>query len=246
MTSAAAPRKTVLVAADRVFVRDRFRTALETAGHQAVIVKSVAQLLASVHADLDDLDLLVLDLRMQHASGVELIRRIRKLDQGHLPILVFSGTVSSAEEVRELAALGVSGYLNEYAAVEHILPSIAPHLFPDNFNRRGGPRVVMGIPVSYRAGGTIAAALSLNLSRGGIAIRTSAPLPRDTTLKLHFALPGSRKELETEGIVCWSHEKAGMGLRFTSVKPEDQADINDFVDAHFFRDVNSRTTPEAS
>jgi len=239
MTSSTPERKTVLVAADTPFVRDRFQAALDAAGHRAVVVKSVAQLLARVHADLEELDLIVLDLRMPHASGVELVRRIRKLDQGRLPILVFSGTVTSAEEVRQLAALGVGGYLNEYSAVEHILPSIAPHLFPDNFNRRGGPRVVMGIPVSYRAGGTIAAALSLNLSCGGIAIRTSGPLPRDTAVKLRFALPGSKRELETEAVVCWSDERAGMGMRFTAVKPADQAAIDEFVNAHFFRSVKT-------
>ena len=80
--------------------------------------------------------------------------------------------MSSVDEVRELAALGVAGYLNEYSAVEHILPSIAPHLFPTDFNNRESPRVVMGIPVSYRIGTKITAALALNLSRGGMAIRT--------------------------------------------------------------------------
>jgi uncharacterized protein (TIGR02266 family) len=239
MTVPTSQRKIVLVAAETPFVRDRFKVALDAAGHRAVVVKSVAQLLAQVHADLDELDLIVLDLRMPHASGAELVRRIRKLDQGRLPILVLSGSVSSADEVRELAALGVAGYLNEYSVVEHILPSIAPHLFPDNFNRRGGPRVVMGIAVSYRAGGTIAAALSLNLSRGGMAIRTSGPLPRETSVKLRFALPGSKRELETEAVVCWSDAQAGMGVRFTSVKPADQAAIDEFVNAHFFRSVKT-------
>ena len=178
MTASSPSQKTVLVATDTAFVRDRFKTALDAAGHRAVVVKSVAQLLARVRADLADLDLIVLDLRMPHASGVDLVQRIRKLDEGHLPILVFSGTVTSAEEVRQLAALGVGGYINEYSAVEHILPSIAPHLFPEIFNRRDSARVVMGIPVSYRAGGKIAAALSLNLSRGGLAVRTSGPLAR--------------------------------------------------------------------
>jgi CheY-like chemotaxis protein len=103
-------------------------------------MKSVAQLLATVRADFDDLDLLVLDLRMPHAAGVELIKRIRKLDGGKLPILLFSGSVSGVDEVRELAALGVSGYLNEYISVEHIVPSVAPHLFPETFNRRKHPR----------------------------------------------------------------------------------------------------------
>jgi uncharacterized protein (TIGR02266 family) len=237
MTSSPAARKTVLVAAGTPFVRDRFLAALDAAGHRTMIVKSVAQLFAHVRADLDELDLIVLDLRMPHASGVELVRRIRKLDRGHLPILVFSGTVSSVDEVRELAALGVAGYLNEYSAVEHILPSIAPHLFPDVYSQRESPRVVLGLAVSYRIGKQITAALSLNLSRGGVAIRTAVPPPRDTVLKMKFALPGSDKEMQTEGIVCWSVPRVGTGIRFTEVKPADQQAINTFVDAHFFRSV---------
>ena len=88
MTVPTSLRKTVLVAADTPFVRDRFKAALDASGHRAVVAKSVAQLLAQVHADLDELDLIVVDLRMPHASGIELVRRIRKLDQGRLPILV--------------------------------------------------------------------------------------------------------------------------------------------------------------
>ena len=78
--------------------------------------------------------------------------------------------------MRELATLGVAGYVNEYSAVQHILPTLAPQLFPDEYNRRGSPRVVLGIPVNYRVGNTIAAALTLNLSHGGVAIRTTNPL----------------------------------------------------------------------
>ena len=144
--TAVTTNKTVIVADDTAFVRDRFATALLGAGHTALTVKSAVELLARVRSDLARIDLIVLDLRLPHAGGVDLVRSIRKLDGGKLPILVFSGTIATAEEVRDLAALGVSGYVNEYSAVQHILPSLAPHLFPDNFNRRGSPRVVLGIP----------------------------------------------------------------------------------------------------
>ena len=82
MTTAAAGAKTVLIADDTAFVRDRFKTALETAGHRAVTVKSAVELLARVRADLAQLDLLVIDLRLPHSSGVDLVRSIRKLDGG--------------------------------------------------------------------------------------------------------------------------------------------------------------------
>lgn len=235
MTTTASTRKTVAIATETTFVRDRFKAALDEAGHRAMIMKSVAQLLATVRADFDDLHLIVLDLRMPHASGVELVKRIRKLDGRKIPILLFSSSVTSVDEVRELASLGVSGYLNEYIATEHILPSIAPHLFPGTFHKREHPRVVMGIPVSYKIGKTITAALAMDVSSGGMAIRTNKPPVRGTVTKVKFALPGSKRQLEAECVVLWSVTKAGMGMRFTKMKPADQALLDGFVEAHFFR-----------
>jgi uncharacterized protein (TIGR02266 family) len=234
MASTSLSSKTVLVADDTAFVRDRFRSALETAGHRAVAVKSAAELLAKVRAELAGIDLIVLDLRLPHAPGVDLVRTIRKLDAGRLPILVFSGTIANADEVRELAALGVAGYVNEYSAVQHILPSLAPHLFPDNFNRRGSPRVVLGIPIQYRFGNTIAAALTLNLSRGGIAIRTTSPLEAGSRIRVRFRMPGSKRDIDAEGRVAWSDRRVGMGIQFERVDPGHQSLIDNFVDAHFF------------
>ena len=226
--------KTVIVADDTAFVRDRFATALLSAGHKALTVKSAAELLARVRGDLANIDLVVLDLRLPHAGGIELVRSIRKIDGGRIPILVFSGTIATADEVRDLAALGVSGYVNEYSAVQHILPSLAPHLFPDNFNRRGSARVVLGIPIAYRFGNTIAAALTLNLSKGGVAIRTMSPLQQGSKVRVRFRLPGSKVDIEAESRIAWSDRRMGMGLQFEKVESQDQQAIDEFIDQHFF------------
>jgi uncharacterized protein (TIGR02266 family) len=234
MTPAAGATKTVVIADDTAFVRDRFRSALEGAGHRAITVKSAVELLARVRADLAELDLVVLDLRLPNAAGIELVRGIRRLDEGRLPIVVFSGTIGSADEVRELASLGIAGYVNEYSATQHILPSLAPHLFPDSFNRRSSPRVVLGIPVAYRFGNTIAAALTLNLSRGGVAIRTTSPLEAGARARVRFRLPQGSRDIDAEARVAWSDRRVGMGLQFERVDPGDQASIDAFVDGHFF------------
>src|SRR6187549_2322766 len=231
MASTSLSSKTVLVADDTAFVRDRFRSALENAGHRAVAVKSAAELLAAVRDDAAVIDLIVLDLRLPHTAGVDLVRAIRKLDDGRLPTLIFSGTIASSDEVRDLAALGVAGYVNEYSAVQHILPSLAPHLFPDNFNRRGSPRVVLGIPIQYRFGNTIAAALTLNLSHGGIAIRTTSPLDAGSKIKVRFRMPGSKRDIDAEGRVAWSDRRVGMGIQFEKVDAANQTVIDTFVDA---------------
>ena len=234
MTSGSTSAKTVVIADDTGFVRDRFKNALEQAGHRAITVRSAVELLAKVRADLDHIDLVVVDLRLPNAPGVDLIRGLRRIDEGRLTVLVFSGTISSADEVRELASLGVAGYINEYSAVQHILPSLAPHLFPDSFNRRGSPRVVLGIPIAYRFGNTIATALTLNLSRGGLAVRTTSPLELGARARLRFRLPGGKRELDVEARVAWCDRRSGMGLQFDRVEGPDQAAIDEFVDAHFF------------
>jgi CheY-like chemotaxis protein len=99
-------KKTVLIADDTAFVRDRFRAALQTAGHQAVSVKSAAELLARVRADLPRIDLLVLDLRLPHAAGVEMVRSIRK--PGRETASWSSAARSRTPRRSQLAALGVA------------------------------------------------------------------------------------------------------------------------------------------
>ncbi len=128
----------------------------------------------------------------------------------------------------------MAGYINEYSAVQHIVPALVPYLQPDHKNRRSSPRVALGIPVAYRFGNSIAAALTLNISRGGLAIRTTNPLAAGAMHKVRFQFPGARKNLEAEATVAWTDRGVGMGLQFTRLEPVDKAGIGDFVRSHFF------------
>ena len=93
---------------------------------------------------------------------------------------------------------------------------------------------MLGIPVAYRFGNTIAAALTLNLSKGGIAIRTMSPLDQHAKVRVRFRLPGSKVDVEADCRVGWSDRRVGMGLQFEKVESADQAAIDEFVDQHFF------------
>jgi uncharacterized protein (TIGR02266 family) len=226
--------KTIVIADDTAFVRDRFKSALQSAGHRATTVASANELLSQIRTHTGLVHLVVLDLRLPQAQGVALVRALRAIDGFKAPIMVFSGTIANADEVRELSALGIAGYINEYSAVQNIVPALAPHLFPEQHNRRMGPRVVLGIPVAYRLANTIAAALTLNISHGGLAIRTTNPLDTGTIVKVRFRLPGGAKDVDAEARVAWADRRTGMGLQFTKVTPADQTTIDDFVRKHFF------------
>jgi uncharacterized protein (TIGR02266 family) len=225
--------KTVLIADDTALVRERFGVVLTEAGHRAVLVGSAGDLLGRLRADAEHVDLLVLDLRLPESPGVDLVRTIRQKGS-RFPILVFSGTIANAQEVRELTMLGVAGFINEYSAPPHILPAIAPHLFPDSFNRRSSPRVPLSIMVSYRIDNVIASAVCANVSKGGIFLRTMNPQAAGKRLRVRFRLPGSKRDIDAEAAVAWSDARSGMGVQFVSLGPDEQTDLDEFVDRSFF------------
>ena len=222
--------RTVLVATGDGGVRDRFAGPLHDASHRTLEATRASALLDRLDGGEAPIDLLLLDLRLGD-DGAALFRRVRAR-AARLPIVVFSGSVDGAATVRALAPLGVAGYVNEHCDAQDVLPSLAPHLFPDNFNRRSGPRVVLAIPVSYRVDQTIATAVTLNIGAGGLAVRTMNPLRPPDKVHTRFRLPGSALDIEAQCRVAWSDPRVGMGLQFERVDPADQAAIDDYVDRH--------------
>ena len=100
MATTTVSTKTVVIADDTAFVRDRFRVAVENAGHKAIALKTSAELLARVRSELAQIDLVILDLWLPPGPGVDLVRAIRQIDEGRLPLLIFSGTITKADGTR--------------------------------------------------------------------------------------------------------------------------------------------------
>lgn len=228
MAASATGSRTVILATRDGRVRDRFSDPLHDAGHRTIAAAGASALLQRL--DSGPADLLLLDLRLAD-DGTALFREVRARAV-RLPVVVFGGSVASAAEVRALAPLGVAGYVNEHCDAHDVLPSLAPHLFPDSFNRRGSPRVVLAIPVSCRVDQTIAAAVTLNVGTGGLAVRTMNPLRPSGKVHTRFRLPGSALDVEALCRVAWSDPRVGMGLQFERVDPADQNAIDDYVDQH--------------
>jgi uncharacterized protein (TIGR02266 family) len=88
------------------------------------------------------------------------------------------------------------------------------------------------VPVSYRAGQTIAGAVTLDVGKGGLAIRTMNPLAPGTEVLLKFRLPNAGEDIEASGRVAWSDRKVGFGVQFDRVSQDDQTAIDAFVDDH--------------
>jgi uncharacterized protein (TIGR02266 family) len=222
--------KTILIAHRAAAVRDRFAVALADARHDFVIADSEAAARAVVAQTSRPIDLALIDMALS-AEPVEFVRAVRQGGTAPLPVVVFAGTVLSAADIPALAAMQVS-YINEHAGTPQILPALAPHLFPDSFNRRMSVRMSLGVPVTYRTGETLAGAVTLDVGKGGLAIRTMNPLPKGTAIQVRFKLPGMSAEIDAAGQVAWSDRKVGMGVQFERVSASHQRVIDTFIDEH--------------
>jgi uncharacterized protein (TIGR02266 family) len=229
-----AATRTVVVADETAFVRERFRSALENAGHRVFLAADRSELITRLRDAKHRIDLVVVDVRISASSASSLVRQLQKLLPKETVIVAFSGTVGSADAVHALADLNVTAFINEYTAEQNIVRALNPFLGGRLESRRASPRVALGTAVTFRLGQTITTAVTLNISRGGVAIRSTSPLPCGTEVRLRLRLPSSAREVEADARVVWSEQRLGMGLQFCRVNPEHQAIIDEFVNGHFF------------
>jgi uncharacterized protein (TIGR02266 family) len=221
--------KTILIAHRAADIRDRVAAALADARHDYVTADSADAALAAVGDESRPISLVVVDLGLSPDPGT-FVSALKRRNARSVPVVVFAGSIRSGADVPTLLAAGVSGYLNEHAATAQLVPALAPHLFPDSFDRRSSARVTLGIPVSYRAGQSIAGALTLNVGKGGVGVRTMSPLAAGTALQLKFRLPANTADIEVAGRVAWSNRQVGFGVQFERLDAQAQAAIDAFVD----------------
>ena len=224
--------KTVVIAAHEIALAERFADALTSAEHRAIVVTKYEALVEQLVDTSNRIDLVILDLQLGTCSGPSFVQSIKKFERCP-PVLIFSSSVTSNNEARQLANIGVVGYINERCPTQQILSVLAPHLSPDSFNRRGSPRVSLGIPVSYAVGDSLSTATTLNLSKGGIAIRAMTSFKLSSKARIRFRLPGTKREIEADARVVWTDQRGGMGLQFERVDAADQVAIDGFLDRYF-------------
>lgn len=224
--------KTVLIASATADIRDRFFVALGGAGHRALGAAGAQELKDVLQAQKDRIDLVVLDVNMAAGGARQVVETVRGAAPD-APVCVFSGSVHSALELRELAELGIASYVNEHVEVQRILPALAPLLFPNSFDRRTSARVTLDIPAALTSGDTILPASTLNIGSGGMAVRVTTALATGAQVSIRFRLPRSSRDIEAAARVVWSHNpQAALGLQFETVAAPDQIAIDEFVELH--------------
>jgi hypothetical protein len=100
------------------------------------------------------------------------------------------------------------------ATFRHAINAVASASFKDN----GEKRVLSDILIT-------------DISETGMIIKTAGPLPLQTTILVGFKLPETRNQVHATCSVTWSNADGNAGIRFLSVPPLEQRDLQRWLDA---------------
>jgi len=101
---------------------------------------------------------------------------------------------------------------------------------------RSSPRAPTKIEVMFREYGAFVKVYMLNVSKGGIFVKTEDPFPLDSPIHLRLILPSETTPLEIEGRVVWINPKGrknafpkGMGIQFVKMDDTARGKLDEFV-----------------
>lgn len=101
----------------------------------------------------------------------------------------------------------------------------------------GHPRATVRLPVEYQITAPAVAAYCVNISQGGIFIRTPDPAPLNQEILVRFRLPDLDREFEAHGRVVWSNPArtanpfpSGMGVQFLDLEESAARLLGEYVE----------------
>jgi type IV pilus assembly protein PilZ len=99
-------------------------------------------------------------------------------------------------------------------------------------DRRHSQRASVEVDLGVYSESNFFTGLTRDISDGGLFVATHVPLPVGTEVTVKFTLPGCA-EVTAKGVVAWLRDPQagtpGMGVRFSELRPEDEALIHRFI-----------------
>ena len=77
-------------------------------------------------------------------------------------------------------------------------------------------------------------AFLVNVSQGGMQIRTHDPVEPVTALQVSFELPGARSLLKAKAEIAWQDKRGNLGVRFVKLAPQQQRTLQLWLAQQYF------------
>jgi len=232
--------KKIVIADDTLPLRVMLEDLLCDAGYEVQTANDGVEVWEILNAQINNIDLLVLDLLMPRMSGFDVLSKLKdQFPNRKFPVLVISGVFKSEKDIQRLKELGANGYLNKTAVVDEILYRVNTFFYQVACAQRRFPRVLFNLPVDYQYNGTKHSSYTTNLSQNGCFIRTLKPAPQGNSVNLWFAVPNTDENIFIQGKVAWinkfdenrkTNTLPGMGVYFEALAEKHQTLIKELIE----------------
>jgi PilZ domain len=163
-------------------------------------------------------------------------RFLRELQRdSHFPVNTPLVVMSGPRERHEIDATGALFSFEKPISVEQAVRTLsaARNLILDG--RLRYHRQALDIPVSLNCGARKRVRAELvNLSQGGIGVRTHRELDAAKSIQVSFKLPGTRYTVKAQGEIAWTDRQGNAGIRFVDVSTRLQKGLQLWLAQQYF------------
>lgn len=172
-----------------------------------------------------------LDLIMPKVDGFELAQRIRRSpSNSQAPIVVITGR-DDKDTMEKAFAAGATFFLHkpvDRRKLIRLLDSTRGAMLEE---RRRYKRVSVRTQVTCHMGSRKVMSSSANISQAGMLFEGDGSLEPGAMVHLSFSLPPQKLPIEADAIVVRVDERKRVGVRFTTLKPENRQRIRNLIDS---------------
>ncbi len=167
------------------------------------------------------IDAALIDAKMPHLDGFELVKHIRASpSNSRVPIVMISGR-NDVETMREGFKAGVTFFLPKPFKPEKLRGLIQAMRNAMLKEKRRYARLPIKTPVSCRCGAKQFQSKSVNISEGGILLESSGGLDVGQETELQFVVLQVPKPLKPRGRVVRKDPPDLLAILFVNLTPED-------------------------
>lgn len=177
------------------------------------------------------IDALIVDCDLNGSS--QFLHELQSVDRqsNSIPLVIMGGKHSQSSLDHSGALFAFEKPISVEQAVRTL--SAARNLILDGRLRyhRTGLQVQVSVSCNRRKNMD---AILINLSQGGMQIRTQDPVDRPKSLQVSFDLPGARTGLKAKAEIAWQDKGGNLGIRFVKLAKQHQRTLQLWLAQQYF------------
>jgi DNA-binding response OmpR family regulator len=176
------------------------------------------------------IDALIVDCDLNGSS--QLLRELQSAEGARTVPLVIMGGSQCQRTLDETGALFA---FEKPISVEQAVRTLSAARSMILDGRLRYHRAGLEVPVSLNCKGQRAVdAHLINVSQGGIQIRTNDPVVNAKAMQVSFELPGARSGLKAKAEIAWQDKRGNLGIRFVKLAPRQQRTLQLWLAQQYF------------